>query len=102
MEAKTDDKALIEKYLGLDGVIADPEYRASCLLKETEAARRKELVTDVEYVFSLALMEGDHYLGQGVVEFYLEDLPKSNLPPSPQTMMNCSSISRRLRFEIFT
>jgi hypothetical protein len=66
---------LITKYLGTEGVIIDAGYKGSVLLKETQAQRRKELVSDIEYTFSLALNHGSNYLGQAKICFYLEALP---------------------------
>lgn len=47
-------------------------------LTEAEAARRAELVSDVEYTFNLALKKGNDYLGQAEINFYLEKLPANN------------------------
>lgn len=57
------EQELINKYLGTEGVIVDQGYKGSVVLKETQAHRRKELVSDIEYTFALALKHGDHYLG---------------------------------------
>jgi hypothetical protein len=40
--------------------------------------RRAELVSDIEYQYSLALNHGDHYLGQAVIKFYVLSLPEND------------------------
>jgi len=47
-------------------------------LKETQAHRRREIVSDVEYTYALALNHGEHYLGQAHIKFYVEDLPATD------------------------
>ena len=73
--ATPEEQALITKYLGTEGVIIDSNFKSTAVLKETEAHRRKELISDVEYQFALALKHGDHYLGQASITFYLEQHP---------------------------
>jgi len=33
------------------------------------------LISDIEYNFSLALKQGDYYLGQATITFYVNELP---------------------------
>ena len=47
-------------------------------MKETQAHRRREIVSDVEYTFALALNHGDNYLGQAEIKFYIEQLPTND------------------------
>ena len=60
--ATPDEQALITKHLG-DHAIIDQQFKTTAILKESEAQRRRELVSDVEYIFSVALNHGGHYLG---------------------------------------
>jgi hypothetical protein len=61
--ASPEELKLISTYLGTECVIVDPDFKTTAILKESQAARRRELVSDVEYTFSLALNHGDYYLG---------------------------------------
>ena len=48
----------------LDETIVDPDYNShNICLSEIEAGKRAELVSDIEYTYSLALKKGDYYLG---------------------------------------
>jgi hypothetical protein len=76
--ASPEELALIAKHLGQEGVIVDANFKTTAILKETEAHRRRELVSDVEYEFSLALKHGDYYLGQAKLRFYVEQIPSSD------------------------
>ena len=62
----------MQKHLGSDGVIVDSNFKGNVILKETQAKRRAELISDVEYTFSLALNHGDYYLGQAEIAFYVD------------------------------
>lgn len=75
--ATTEEQALIAKHLGAAAVI-DHQFKTTAILKETEAHRRRELISDVEYTFAVALNHGSHYLGQAEVKFYLEQLPQND------------------------
>jgi len=57
------EKTLIATYLGTKNVLEDPKYKETAVLKETEAHRRAELVSDVEYNYQIALKKGDYFLG---------------------------------------
>lgn len=70
--ATPEEQTLITKHLGSTGVIIDQQFKSTAILKETQAHRRRELISDVEYVFALALNHGAHYLGQAQISFYLE------------------------------
>lgn len=61
--ASQQERDLITKLLGTEGVIIDSKYKDSVLLTEKQAERRKELIKDVEYTFALGLNKGDHYVG---------------------------------------
>lgn len=61
--ATEQQKELIQRHLGTQGVIIDEKFKGSVMLKESQAKRRAELISDVEYTFSLALNHGEHYLG---------------------------------------
>lgn len=76
--ASTDELELIKKYLGTEGVIVDPKYKGSFVLKETQAQRRKELVSDIVYNFALGIKKGDYYVGQAEIKFYLNEVPKDD------------------------
>jgi len=55
--------------------LIDPDYKSSVLLSKTEADKRKELISEIEYDYQLALNKGDCYLGSAVINFYLESVP---------------------------
>lgn len=68
--------AEINQYFQAEDVIVDEGYKSNNVcLTQVEAARRAELVSDIEYNFSLALKKGDNYLGQAEINFYLESMP---------------------------
>ena len=67
-------RALITKHLG-DVVTLDSGYNKNVTLKQTEAKKRDELVSEIEYDFQLALNKGNHYIGKAVVNFYLMKMP---------------------------
>jgi len=69
---------LISKNLGSQGVIVDSNFKSTGVLKETQAHKRRELISDVEYVYALALNHGEHYLGQADIKFYVEHLPAND------------------------
>ena len=62
----------------MDEVIIDPHYNANLVLTEQEAKKRAELISDIEYTFSLALKKGENYFGQAEINFYLERLPSTD------------------------
>jgi hypothetical protein len=72
------DQELITKHLGSQGVIIDSNFKSTGVLKETQAHKRRELISDVEYTFALALNHGEHYLGQADIRFYVEQLPATD------------------------
>jgi hypothetical protein len=76
VEAK--EQELITKYLGSQGVIVDSNFKSTGVLKESQAHKRRELISDVEYTFALALNHGEHYLGQADIRFYVEQLPATD------------------------
>jgi len=70
---------ILKKFFNPENTIVDPHYNsANICLSRVEAERRAELVSDIEYTFSLALKKGDNYLGQAEINFYLEKLPETN------------------------
>jgi len=68
------ERSLIQTHLGLDAIV-DKGYKATVLLKKEQAEKRKELISDIEYDYQLALNKGDHYLGKAVINFYLNKEP---------------------------
>lgn len=59
--------------------LIDPCYnQPGICLSEREAEKRAELVSDIEYNYSLALNYGDFYLGQAEINFYLEVMPEDD------------------------
>jgi hypothetical protein len=76
VEAK--EQELITKHLGSQGVIVDSNFKSTGVLKESQAHKRRELISDVEYTFALALNHGEHYLGQADIRFYVEQLPATD------------------------
>ena len=72
------EQTLISKHLGTHGVIVDAHFKGTSILKETQARRRAELVSDIDYVFSLALKHGDYYLGQAEILFELKQMPEND------------------------
>ena len=76
VEAK--ELELITKNLGSQGVIIDSNFKSTGVLKETQAHKRRELISDVEYTYALALNHGEHYLGQADIKFYVEHLPAND------------------------
>lgn len=70
---------ILNKHFNPDMTICDPHYNSTNIcLSEIEAHRRAELVSDIEYTFSLALKKGDNFLGQAEINFYLEQMPVNN------------------------
>ena len=76
VEAK--EQELITQHLGSQGVIVDSNFKSTGVLKESQAHKRRELISDVEYTFALALNHGEHYLGQADIRFYVEQLPATD------------------------
>ena len=72
------EQELINKHLGTTGVIIDSSFKSTGVLKESQAHRRRELISDVEYTFALALNHGNYYLGQAEIKFYVEQLPTND------------------------
>ena len=68
------EKKLMLKHLG-ESFSVDSGYKASVLLSKIEAERRKEIVSDIEYDFQLALQKGEYYLGNAVINFYVNRDP---------------------------
>ena len=55
---------IIKKHFSMEDVIIDSGYNSvHVCLSQVEATRRAQLVSDIEYNFSLALKKGDNYLG---------------------------------------
>ena len=55
---------IISKFFSPETTLIDPLFSSTnILLQKTEAERRAELVSDIEYTFSLAIKKGDNYLG---------------------------------------
>ena len=71
------ERSLIQTHLGLDATV-DKGYKATVLLKQEQAEKRKSLVSDIEYDFQLALNKGDYYLGKAVINFYLVKAPEKD------------------------
>jgi len=70
---------IINKFFNPESTFVDPHYNSTHFcLTQAEAKRRAELVSDIEYTFSLALKKGDFYLGQAEINFYLERMPDNN------------------------
>ena len=74
-QVSAEDKEVVAKYLGSEGVIFDPKYKGSTVLYETQAKRRKELISEVNYTFALTLHKGEYFGGHATVQFYLEEVP---------------------------
>lgn len=68
------EKKLMLKHLG-ETASVDPEYKASVLLSKVEVERRKEIASDIEYDYQLALQKGEYYLGNAVINFYVNREP---------------------------
>lgn len=68
-------RAMIVKHLG-DAAILDAGYNKNITLKKSEAERRCELVSEIEYDFQLALNKGQFYMGKAVINFYVKEMPK--------------------------
>lgn len=68
---------LVLKHLGSNATL-DQGFAKNVTLKKSEAVRRKELVSEIEYDFQLALNLGKHYLGKAVINFYLKALPSKD------------------------
>jgi hypothetical protein len=45
------------------------------LLSKVEVERRKEIASDIEYDYQLALQKGEYYLGNAVINFYVNREP---------------------------
>ena len=72
----SEEQLLIVKHLG-DANIVDKKFKSTVVLSKEQAAKRKELVLEIEYDFQIALQKGDYYLGNAVINFYLKKLPNS-------------------------
>lgn len=59
-----------------DDAVVDPGYKGSYLLSQVEAEKRAEVVSDIEYDFQLALRKGEYYLGNAVINFYVNREPQ--------------------------
>ena len=65
--------------LSVEQTLIDPDFdNPGLYLTYEEAKRRRELVSDIEYTFSLALKKGDFYCGQAEINFYLEQMPDND------------------------
>ena len=70
---------IVKKHFNTEQTLFDPKYNASNIpLTQAEANRRAELVSDIEYTFSLALKKGDNFLGQAEINFYIEHMPEND------------------------
>ncbi len=87
--AEPKELEMIAKYLGSHGVIIDTEFKSTGVLKETQAHKRRELISDVEYTYALALNHGDHYLGQAEIRFYVEQLPSDD----NELFLDCAALA---------
>lgn len=71
--------AVIKNHFNMEQTIFDPHYNSTHFcLSQAAATRRAELVSDIEYTFSLALKKGNNYLGQAEINFYLEQMPAND------------------------
>jgi hypothetical protein len=74
----------------MDVTIFDPDYKSTHFcLSQAQAKKRAELVSDIEYTFSLALKKGDNYFGQAEINFYVEQLPETN----EELFLNCNALA---------
>ena len=48
------------------------------MLSKEQAAKRRELLSEIEYDFQVALQKGDYYLGNAVVNFYVRRMPSED------------------------
>ena len=71
------EQLLIVKHLG-EAAIVDKKYKSTVVLSREQAAKRRSLIREIEYDFQLALQKGDHYLGNAVINFYLNSLPSND------------------------
>jgi hypothetical protein len=81
------EKKLMLKHLGDDAHV-DSGYKGNFLLSKVEADKRKEIVSDIEYEFQLALQKGEYYLGNAVINFYVNRLPQEN-----ELFINCNALA---------
>ena len=81
------EKRIILKNLGDDAVV-DPGYKGSYLLSQVESEKRAEVVSDIEYDFQLALRKGEYYLGNAVINFYVNREPQAN-----ELFLNCNALA---------
>jgi len=78
-EPSEEQMEILNKHFNMDNTIVDPHYNSTHFcLSQAAAIRRAELVSDIEYTFSLALKKGDNYLGQAEINFYLEKMPNND------------------------
>ena len=73
----SEEQLLIVKHLG-DANIIDKKFKSTVVLSREQAAKRKELILEIEYDFQIALQKGDYYLGNAVINFYLKRMPSSD------------------------
>ena len=74
-EPSGDEKILIAKHLQSDTVIIDPGFSKTVTLLQTEAETRAACISDVEYDFQLCLNRGHYYIGNAVINFFLDTEP---------------------------
>ena len=85
-----EQNAIINKMFKPEDTIIDSGYDSNNIcLSQIESEKRAELVSDIEYTFSLALKKGDNYLGQAEINFYLEKLPAND----EDLFLNCRAMA---------
>lgn len=70
------EKKLLMRHLG-DEAVVDPGYLLNVLLSRDDANKRKEIVSDIEYDFQLALQKGEYFFGNAVINFYVNREPEA-------------------------
>ena len=73
----SEEEQLIVKHLG-DAVIVDKKFKQTVVLSVEQAAKRRELIQEIEYDYQVALQKGDYYLGNAVVNFYIRRMPSED------------------------
>ena len=81
------EKKYMFTYLGEDAVV-DPGFKGSFLLSKVEAEQREKIISDIEYDFQLALKKGEYYLGNAVINFYVNKMPEQG-----ELFLNCNALA---------
>jgi len=81
------ERKIMLKHLG-EGSVVNQDYKQVVALSKVENDKRHEIASDIEYDFQLALQKGDYYLGNAVINFYVNRLPQHG-----ELFLNCNALA---------